>query len=174
MGGSGDSSAEGDAVSAVLLRTVEGFVRFFDEGFGSYHVLTADAGNAQAYCYRNTGGPVLDAERMLLNGAAKTLGRRCGMERRQARHDEREFFASIAATDIGGVAPALHREKLGKLLQYRVAGLVSEVVIDLLEVVDVKHNEGERLGRSVAARQLLPEPLLKDPVVVEPGEAVML
>ena len=47
-------------------------------------------------------------------------------------------------------------------------------VVDLLEVVDVEHQQGDGVACSARARELCAQPLVEDAVVVEAGERVGL
>ncbi len=59
-------------------------------------------------------------------------------------HDHHELLAAIAAGQVHRphVAGQANRE----LAQHLVAGVVAEAVVDLLEVVDVQHQGGDRLA----------------------------
>src|SRR5690606_27742550 len=63
-------------------------------------------------------------------------------------------------------------QDLGQLLEHAVAHLVAVRVVDLLEVVEVEHHDGDGLARPLRPLELLVEDLLDVAVVVEAGEAV--
>ena len=54
----------------------------------------------------------------------------------------------------------------------RVAGEVAVGVVDLLEVVDVEHDQRQRPPVALRARDLALEQLVEEPLVVDAGQAV--
>ena len=82
--------------------------------------------------------------------------------------DQRELVAAVAE-DVVALAARGH-DRAGDVGQQPVAGLVAEGVVDGLEVVEVEHDQAERLARLDAPL----EPALERPVVEEPGQVVGL
>ena len=88
----------------------------------------------------------------------------------RAGQQDREFVAAearagVAGADLGLGAPRDFLERL-------VAGQVSEAIVDLLEVIDVDHEAGQRLAGAFGARQLLAQPVVEIAPVVPAGEEI--
>ena len=64
-------------------------------------------------------------------------------------------------------------DPLGDGDQQPVPDAVAEAVVDVLEVVEVEEQHGERLGGAVAAAQRVGEPVAEQLAVGEPGERVV-
>ena len=73
---------------------------------------------------------------------------------------------SLARTDV--------LQRIGEAAQDLVAGAVAEDVVDAFEVVDVEHDDGNRLVRAAGVRERPPQALVEGPVVVEPGQRIGL
>jgi len=84
--------------------------------------------------------------------------------------DDGELLAANAAHDVGRA----HRpaEDVGDLEQELVPDPVAVHVVDLLEVVEIEHHEGDRVALRRCPHQLLPEPVVERAVVVEARERV--
>ena len=86
------------------------------------------------------------------------------------RREQRELLAAVAREEVA--VAELFQHQAGDLLEHRVPGRVSELVVQALEVVDVDEGEGEGLVGAVGALRLPGELVLEMAVVVEPREAV--
>ncbi|MBK7543774.1 MAG: hypothetical protein IPI57_18915 [Candidatus Competibacteraceae bacterium] len=86
-------------------------------------------------------------------------------------YDDREFLAAVASHEIAAARKGL-RATIGEFLEYRIARQMSELVVDLLEVVQIGHQQASGLtGKLVefeGALQLLVERL----AVVQPSQGV--
>ncbi len=80
----------------------------------------------------------------------------------------RELVAAVAEHVVGVAAGG--DDRLRDVGQEPVAGLVAEGVVDGLEVVEVEHDQAERLAAVDALRQ----PALEGPVIEQPGHLVRL
>ncbi len=107
---------------------------------------------------------------------AQALGEACREPERRARvargHDHAELLAADAADDVG-LAHGLARQTRD-LDEQLVAGSVAVDVVDTLEVVEVEHQDGDRVVGARGTRQLGAQPLVEVAVVVETGERVGL
>ena len=98
------------------------------------------------------------------------LGQLEGVRRLGACQQDREF---IAAESRAGVAGANLRLGTARdFLQRLVARQVAEAIVDLLEMIDVDHEAGERLAGTFGARQLFAQPVVEVAPVVPAGEEV--
>ncbi len=102
-------------------------------------------------------------------------GREALGERRRARdvagrEDDRELLAPDTADDVGGADGGT--EHFRHLQQELVPDAVSVHVVDLLEVVEVQHDERDGVVLRRRAHELLPHAVVERAVVVEPGERV--
>ena len=87
------------------------------------------------------------------------------------RQDHRELFAAVSRGQVD--AAARHGEEdLTHLAQRLVADLVSELVVERLELVEVEHEQRERRAVAMRTPALLKEPLLEVTVVVQAREPV--
>ena len=76
-----------------------------------------------------------------------------------------EARAGIAGTDLGLGAPRNFLERF-------VAGQVAEAIVDLLEVVHVDHQAGQRLAGALRAREFFAKAIVEIAAVVPAGEEV--
>ena len=65
-----------------------------------------------------------------------------------------------------------HRDFLLVALQDEIAGIVTERVIDRLEMVEVEHRDGHRDAHLLCAAEQIVEPLEDVAAVVEPGQRI--
>ena len=89
---------------------------------------------------------------------------------RAARERDGELLAAVAGERVAG--PELGDPGGRALLQEPVAGLVTALVVVVLEEVEVEHRDAERLVVAAGARQLARELLLPGAAVEEPGQVV--
>ena len=95
---------------------------------------------------------------------------RIASSRLAAREQHDELVAAVARGDV--VVLGVGDERVGDLAQHRVTGLVPVGVVDLLEVVDVEHEQADRRGQALRPRHLSLERLVEQPPVGEAGERV--
>ena len=100
-----------------------------------------------------------DAGAMAQRLALKTLGEREGAPRALVREQHHEL---VAADPVGGVGRA-HRgaQALAEGAEARVAGLVAERVVDLLQAVEIEHHDAEARARARTAGELALEVLVE-------------
>ena len=85
-----------------------------------------------------------EAKRLCCYGAADGFGSRdCAIEVTAGQHNQ-EFFSPIAAGRIIGTDAADHSAR--GFTEYRIAGRMTQVVIDLFEMIQVGHDDGKRSG----------------------------
>ncbi len=126
--------------------------------------------------------PLRDADRHghASGGLELDVPEALGHARRQAqrvaciarRHDHAELLTADATDDVG-VAHRLSRQAR-ELDQQLIAGSVTVDVVDPLEVVEVEHQDGDRVVRARRPRQFGAEPVMEEAMVVEPGQRVGL
>ena len=93
-----------------------------------------------------------------------------GVRDLRAGQQDREL---VAAEARAGVARAdLRLGAPRDFLQRLVARQVAEAIVDLLEVVDVDHQAGQRLAGALGARQFLAQPIVEIAAVVPAGEEI--
>jgi hypothetical protein len=73
--------------------------------------------------------------------------------------DEKEFFAAIASNPVDLSRFILEEGR--ELLEHGVAGLVTVIVVDRLELVDVAHHDRHRLVQSDRVTPHLSQPVLE-------------
>ena len=86
------------------------------------------------------------------------------------RQDDRELLASDPADDVAGAHG--RTQHVGHLEQELIADPVSVDVVDLLEVVQVEHDQTDRVVLGRRSHELLPHAVVERPVVVEAGQRV--
>ena len=99
----------------------------------------------------------LEDEAALLDLLAQPLGERARALEVRLREDDGELLAAVAREDL--VAPDALLDDARHLLEDVVAREVAVDVVDLLEVVDVEHQEAEVAHVAARAHQLLVERL---------------
>jgi hypothetical protein len=116
----------------------------------------------------------LKAERNLRDGAHHALGQRFGLRHVGAGHQDGEFVAAQAEQHF--VAPDQTGDFAGHPHQHRVAGGMTEVVVDGFEFVEVEVEQRgtdlERPGQAAALRQHAFEFVLEAMPVVQAGERI--
>ncbi len=86
------------------------------------------------------------------------------------RQDRDELLAAVPRQHVAG--PQRAAQPLGGLDQHHVPALVAVRVVDVLEVVEVRDQQGERHVGAHRPLALQPQHLLEEAAVVEPCEAV--
>src|SRR5688572_25192469 len=87
-----------------------------------------------------------------------------------AREQDREFIAAEARTGVARADLALRAPR--DFFESLVAGQMTKAVVDLLEMIDVDHQAGQRLSRSFRARELLAQAVVEIAAVVPAGQEV--
>jgi hypothetical protein len=109
-------------------------------------------------------------------GLTQPLGEAGGQPQRvpgvARRHDHPELLAADSTDDVG--APDGLPRDARELDQELVAGRMAVDVVDALEVVEIEHQDGDRVARARGARQLRAQALVEEAVVVEAGQRVGL
>jgi hypothetical protein len=111
-----------------------------------------------------------DAVDALARERPDTLGELHRAERAGAGQDDGELVAADPVAAVGGALGGADR--LGEGLQALVAGLVAELVVGGLELVDVHDDERDGLAGAPRALELAGEVLLEGAVVAQAGERV--
>ena len=81
-----------------------------------------------------------------------------------------ELVASDPCHEIGGARDGC--QPRGDLSQHRVAGLVAELIVHVLEPVDIQQGERQRTAVSLRALDLRCQPYVKRAMVREPGQRI--
>src|SRR3954452_21695145 len=108
-------------------------------------------------------GPMTDGVADALGGVARSLP--AGL-----RQDDDELLAAVA-TDHVDLADLI-ADPVGDLHHHRVAHLVAVGIVDLLEQVEVEHQDGQRAVEPAGTLDFSTQGCLEEPVVAETGEAV--
>src|SRR5438045_9654301 len=98
-------------------------------------------------------------DRLGRDGFADRLGNRAGDGPVRSWKDQRHFFAAIPRGQILLARRGL--EQLAKLADDRIARGVTESVVDALKLVDVDHQQRDRLARLLRQAALLDENLVE-------------
>jgi hypothetical protein len=114
--------------------------------------------------------PAVVGDRALADRAPALLRDALGLVAVDAGQEQRELVAADAREQLA--RPRVAAEPLRDRREHRVAGLVPVRVVDLLELVDVEHDERERRPLAMRPLDVLDEPLLQPAVVSEAGERV--
>ena len=85
--------------------------------------------------------------------------------------DDGEFVAADAGDGVG--LAQQRAQPLADFLDELVAGIVAERVVDLLEAVEIEHQQGDLLARAAIAGQRLGQAILEQGAVGEAGELVV-
>ncbi|MEZ5906976.1 MAG: hypothetical protein R3C69_18415 [Geminicoccaceae bacterium] len=114
----------------------------------------------------------LELERLAQHG--EQLGRDIGSGGRslQVAQHHGEFVAAEPGDRVG--IPQHPGQPLAHCPQQRIARVVAEPVVDLLEVIEIEHQEGTQVAWSATVGEIALQPLEQHPTVGEPGEAIAL
>src|SRR5207302_861692 len=86
------------------------------------------------------------------------------------REDDAELLAAEPADDVGAAYRAAKRGR--EAAEHLVARPVAVDVVDALEVVDVEHQDGDRVVRAARSLELLAQAVVEGAAVVEAGQRV--
>ena len=155
------------AVAPGVLGRIQRLVGVVDQG-GKRVVRHLERRNANAD--RRVHGPAFPLEAQLRHATSNALGGIERAERVGVRQEDRKFFTAEASEQVG-----LAQRIAGgasNLAQQQVAGQVAMHVVDLLEQVDVDHQQGGRHVVAPAARPFAVGEHQKLAPVVYAGEFV--
>ena len=159
---------DAEAIAARRLGAVHGDVGLAHQlgGFGDFlgreHRADADADPRLAVADHE--GLADDADDPLAEAAHVGLAFRADL-------DDREFVAADARDGVGLAHQAA--QPIADLGDQPVAGIVAERVVDLLEAVEIEHQQRDLLAGAAIAGQRLIEPVLEQGAIGEPGELIV-
>src|SRR5947209_5177360 len=90
---------------------------------------------------------------------------------RHPRKNEQKLLAAIAAVYIAAARMPFHQ--FAKNAQHLVASKMSIAVIDCLEVVEISHDDADRMSFPLRQNQFAGESFFEVTAVVEAGEGVV-
>ncbi len=176
VGDGTDVLAPAHAFGTLRRRVVEEDALVLAPGLGGHH-RGLGAGDQLARVHRVL-GPLrnADGEREPARGVelpvCELVGEARGEPQSVARvaggHDDPELLAAEPADDVRG--PHGLAEDVGERDENLVAGAVPVDVVDALEVVDVEHEDGDRVVRPADPVELGAQAVVEVAVVVEAGE----
>src|SRR5262245_43024571 len=108
---------------------------------------------------------------MALDDIPDALGVLEGAGLRRVDEQDGELVAAVAGDD--GEAAGVGDDELGRLAQRVVAGAMSELVVDDLEVVEVEEHQGQRLAEARLPAGLLLDAHAEVAPVVDAGERIL-
>lgn len=134
-------------VAPVLLGAVKRGVRH------GHHprALIAMVGIAR-HTGRQTDGPQRLAAQFdiqMFHRFPQLFGTGCGDVEVGTGQDEREFLATVAAGDV--FAAGVARDELSECCQQGIAAFMAVVIVETLEVIDIEHDDRERLLATACA-----------------------
>ena len=133
------------------LGHVERLVRGLDQRLAAVPVAGEDR---DAETEREVGnGLAIEQDRLAGDGTADPLGDRQGRPAVGAAQHQDELVAAVAGHEVLG-PHGRYQDLPGEVTEDRVAGRVTDGVVDLLEVVDVAHDQGQGLLRLAGSLQL--------------------
>jgi len=165
----GDVAFADDPVAPGALGLVQAHVGGVQQVVGGGVGVLRQAGDPHADGHGDR-PPVVDRHRELLDAQAQPLGHHAGDVDVRRAHQQGELLAA----DTGQhVVLAQHLGELaGDLDKHLVAGLVAPGVVDLLEMVDIEHADGQRAAAAARERQLAAQLLVEVQAVEGAGEVV--
>src|SRR5579872_5412613 len=159
----------GDAVSAADFRLIEFGVDSFEESLGL--LAASQTGDAEGSRDR-TNALTARAQHPLLGLelVADAVGDMGGVVELGVRENDRKFLAAVARR---GVSPLdVARKQFAEKLQHHVADRVAEPVIDLLEMVEIGHDQTHVGIIVLRLLYLLEEIGVEEAAVAERGQRV--
>ena len=159
---------QAEAVAASGLGAVHGDVGLAQQLGGLGHFLAGEDGADRDADPRLA---IADDERLADDGddplaQAADVGFALG-----ADLDDGEFVAADAGDGVG--LAQQRAQPVADLLDELVAGIVAERVVDLLEAVEIEHEQGDLLARAAVAGQRLAQAVFEQGAVGEAGELVV-
>src|SRR3972149_6989802 len=162
---------EHDLVAAGVLGQVHRLVRQLDEVI-EVRVVVRQRRQADGDRHRAHGLQVLAGEGPRLDGVADALGEGARLLRPNVEEDEDELLAAKAVDAV--VLPHGVAQDGGDLPQRDVANLVAVVVVEALEVVDVRHGDDGTSALEVEVGEVAGEVLAELEAVGQAGEDVLV
>ena len=105
------------------------------------------------------------------DGQAQLLGQPLCGRRVHARQDQQEFFTAVSRCQIAGPLRArLQGFRNGN--QTLIAGLVTVKIVVFLEIIDINHDQGQRLAFALAVRQFSVQRGVEVATVVQSGQRI--
>src|SRR6202171_561159 len=158
-------NGHGDAVAAEAFGFVQCGVSLLHQ---ARHVLRVDAqgGDADRYRHRERLAPFRPRQRRERDGAPQLFGHLERFRLPHARQHDVELLAAIPRhqVDLADVAPQRERHAA----QHAVAEDVAVLIIDLLEEIEIDHQQRKRVAEAHRARELLLQPQEELPPVRDP------
>ena len=153
---------------------------FFPRVFAVIIAASANASSSRGFV-ASWGPWAIPTDTVIRPAPSNSVSARRAVMRRASRmpapgarggHDDRELLAADPADDVRRTDA--RAQDLAEPDQDLVPDTVPVDVVELLEVVDVEHEDGDRVVRTARARQLGPEAVVEVAVVPEPCERVGL
>jgi hypothetical protein len=164
-----EAHATVDVVAAGVFGLVHREVGGFDEVGG---LLEGDAGLVGGDADADGDGQRNGAAGHLAggDGAANRLGQRGGDGAGGVGEDDAHFLTAVAGGHVVGTNGVF--EEVAHVLQNGVAGRVAVAVVDALELVDVHHEQTERLAGLGAGLEFAGDGFFEAGAIVQAGELV--
>jgi hypothetical protein len=108
-------------------------------------------------------GPAHCADVLRFSHHAQALGQTHGILHRGVRCNDAKLFSAETHNDVG--IPQLSRQSVRYGDEHFVTGLMTEVIADLLEMVDVDHQHGQRDPVAPGTREFFVESLVDKPAM---------
>ena len=167
----GGGHGEGfDAVAAVLLGEVEGFVGGFDELLGRRVVEGLAGGDADADGQGD--GGVRDGGHGFGEGFHHALGHDVCAGQVGFSEQDGELLTAVADDEVAG-AMEPGGQRVGGVLEALVADEVAVGVVEELEVIAIRDEQGEGAAGAMGAAPLMLEAHVEAAAVGDAGEAVL-
>ena len=120
--------------------------------------------------FRGRARRVTERETVRLDGDAQPLGQIHGTWMGSLWGDHHELLTPEASEDVGGAE--LVFDQPGKRGQDLIAGLMSEAVVDLFEVVDIEQEHGKGQARQPCTGAFFAEPSIQVAAIEYLGQGV--
>ena len=146
--------------------------QFLPADLAPYKAASARASNDSCESpSRASATPPLTVKRHLLGDPVpQAVGKTRGPFQIGFRHDHQELLAAVAGHDVGLADRFI--DQPGQLGQHLVAVEVPLHVVDLLEVVDVEHGDGEPRAVAIHQGQLRAQGVVQAAAIVHAGERI--
>ncbi|MGA7611322.1 MAG: hypothetical protein WCF49_14205, partial [Xanthobacteraceae bacterium] len=155
------------SISARMLCRIQGVVRDFDEIKDRFHAR-ACLRNPDADRRRN--GVRSNRQHAGLDLLTKSFGNNLGFRHLRFRKQQQELLAAEARYNIGFAL--LLPANLGNLHDNVVAGIVTKLIVDGFELIDIEHEQRYRPPMPLVAAPLHFSQREKMPAIEQPGHAV--
>jgi hypothetical protein len=139
----------------LLLRRVQGTIGTLDESFGGFVPIPLSQPDRARHALRHHGSQPVDD---------------CPRGRNRTCEQETEFLATVPRKYVGW--PQYPLPCTGGLLEDPIALLMSSLVVDSLEVVEVEHGYTQRQTVSVRSRQFASQHVVPSATIQYPGKRI--